>query len=368
MKNHFLHKRNLFFRNLAKFQGNSLYLIILWLIIFLPFETFSQASHDIDELEIKLSQSKEEARLPFLIELAEITWKENPEQAVIYIEEAREYLPKANPETLFRVWSTAVKVYESLKNDQKLAEALIKFGQEQERQRELVSAIETYKRGLEMAKELGDQQLQLPALAGIGGCYSALNQFSTGLPYLEQAIHLCEKLGDHEGQGKMLINIGNGLARREKYENAIPYFQQAEALFEENNLPVLLGIALQGRAGIYMKTNENSKAIELYERSISSLSGDDPQNLFYKGNALNNLASLYLFLEQPEKASPYFEEAIIIQRKMGDSYGLTSSYTSFCDYARLVGDLNLALQYADSAEKFANIVQDLFLFRKNQER
>ena len=57
----------------------------------------------------------------------------------------------------------------------------------------------------------------------------------------------------------MLINIGNGLARREKYENAIPYFQQAEALFEENNLPVLLGIALQGRAGIYMKTNENSK-------------------------------------------------------------------------------------------------------------
>jgi len=129
-------------------------------------------------------------------------------------------------------------------------------------------AKEYYLRGLQIAEEVGDKQIEGMLLNNLGNMYRNLEQFEIAVDYTRQALKVSREIGDKVIVSNSLGNLGLVYAQVKEYERAINYLQQAQALSHEINDKFLQSTHLSNLAHVYTNSGQSRKATDCYRQTL----------------------------------------------------------------------------------------------------
>lgn len=180
----------------------------------------------------------------------------------------------------------------------------------------------------------------------LGAVYEKTKSDSLSLHYYVQARDMGKSLGDLRRSGIASVNIGNIYNNSGKLEQAIPYLEDAIKDLESNVAFIsFLNLARINLAGAYGKTQEYSKALELYQETLVTL---DTINDFYNhAGILRGIGNIFLQQNQPQRAKPYSEKAYakyVDQNFTDEQFQMMPELISIY---RSAGELNRALALYD---------------------
>lgn len=224
---------------------------------------------------------------------------------------------------------------------------LIQQGKQQYRKAQLEAAIQSWKKALQITKEIDDRQ--------------RIAEVSTYLAY-------AKKLGsDHAKLLAFLMEIDDSEIKRIVFTSLIaPYYQSKDYALGLEAAQQLLNIARQnnnhkleiiakGLLGIvYSNLGEHQRAVyylQQYLPHASEVGGD-----LAKGTALNNLGIAYLALKEQDIALGYLEQSLSLAQKIKNSE-LEGKY---------IIDLAYAYLAQDNAEKALELLEPILWFTGGQ--
>lgn len=144
-----------------------------------------------------------------------------------------------------------------------------------------------------------------------------------------------------------LVNYARLLARLDRTEEAIAALELYIDFYEvnKNHKNVSSGYGTLGN--IYQSKNENSKAIQLFQKSLeASKKADD---LLILSNGLTNIAIAYFIQEDYGLSFDNFNAALVTRKRIGNPYYLSQGYHNLGDYYQSLSKYTTAITYYDSA-------------------
>jgi len=130
------------------------------------------------------------------------------------------------------------------------------------------TALETYERGLVLARQRGDRISEGYFLNGVGAAYVAQENFEDALPVLDQALELARELKDQRSLARALNNLGSFYAKQENWGNAQTYHQQALDTARPTGNAEIITLALENLAQDYMKQDNPRYAQHLLKEAV----------------------------------------------------------------------------------------------------
>jgi predicted ATPase/predicted Ser/Thr protein kinase len=162
---------------------------------------------------------------------------------------------------------------------------------------------------LKQGLALYEKHRDLPGIAlttlHIGYTEMIRGQGDTALGFFEQSRKIFQQIGDLFGLARVFQSMAFQSARDEKYEEAKIYSNRVLAIDEKLQFQAGIIIALNSLATIYRQTGDFSKAIDLYNKSISISN----EYGFNSKSAHFNLALLALHQNNYAEASQKFIQA-----------------------------------------------------------
>ena len=102
------------------------------------------------------------------------------------------------------------------------------------------TALETYERGLELARTHDDDAQVEYFLSGMAAAYVSLDRFDDARPLLDEALEIARETNDARALARCLNNIGSLHAKQKNWGNAQMFHQQAlDAARRSENLEVI---------------------------------------------------------------------------------------------------------------------------------
>lgn len=368
----------------------------------------------IDSLKKELvnHKIKDTIRVNILNHLAFHHYRNDPPQAIIYIEEslklAKElkvkkftahsyyikgavYMEQANFDVAINSINNALEYYTTLNDLKGLEKCKNVLGVLYSYKGEFKRSLKSYQEGKAIAEKLGDKKSIHKYLYNIGNIYSqtgdyekALHNFNkslevniknkdslgilnglnsiaslyyeqgnypVSLDYHNKSLKIAERTKDSIGIFQSLINIGNLYRQQNKNDKALYFYNKALAI-EKAKYNVKNVTALKNNiAGIFYDKNDFKSAEKYYLESIVLSKGiDDKVNLT---TALNGLGFVYLGAKKHDKALKYFEEARLENALDYTSYDLLDSYQGLSETYFDIKKYDLALTNANKLVKLA---------------
>lgn len=172
------------------------------------------------------------------------------------------------------------------------------------------------RRGLEVARELGDPVLIIRANRAIALLHSRRAEHPAAFEHIDKALELCRELGDDGwtartmyARGEIYLNVG-------RHAEAIEGVRFALTIFErENNIDLISGVL--GMLGVlYSKVGRYDEAIEPMLRSLEI--AESMGDTYHIVAAYNDLAAIHYLSGNIERAVSYFERSRDLARKEND--------------------------------------------------
>jgi CHAT domain-containing protein/tetratricopeptide (TPR) repeat protein len=226
-------------------------------------------------------------------------------------------------------------------------ESLLMHGLDQYDHTDYHGALDTFNRGLELAKKMNHRAGIGTFLGNIGTVYRSLGEYQKALSCFESAIEIAREIDEPSDEGSMLGNIGVLCLDLGDYPKAISYLQKAAEVFERiGNLPGKEAAA--GNIGnVYVELMNYAEALSCYEKALRI--SRETGNKKGEGTWLGNMGSVYGRLGEHMKALQHFEQALKVAREIGDRLGEESwigciglVYSNLGDYS------NALLNYEQS--------------------
>ncbi|WP_418510557.1 tetratricopeptide repeat protein [Corallibacter sp.] len=386
--------------------------------------TFSQKTA-IDSLEnvLKTHQKKDTIRLNTLNYLAFYNYRNNPPQAIKYIDEALSlaeelqivkflahsyyikgvvYTEQANFEVAIENYEKSVQLYTSIDdknglkkcnnglgvlnayrgnfdlaityykkalelakqidNDETVHKYLYNIGNIQANTGNYKDALINFKKALKVNRETKDSLGILNSLNSIANIYYSQGNYPVALEYHNNSLEIAKSAKDSIGIFQSLNNIGN-VYRFQGLNNKALHFYNKALEIDKAKFNVKNVTALKNNiAGIYYDKNEFDKAITYYNESIAlSKEINDNVNL---ATALNGLGFIHLEIDKYTQALSYFKEANTITLNNNNSYNLADSYHGMAEAYYLMKKYDLALSNAEKLGQLSE-EQELLLHQKN---
>jgi predicted ATPase/Tfp pilus assembly protein PilF/DNA-binding XRE family transcriptional regulator len=169
---------------------------------------------------------------------------------------------------------------------------------------------------LKLHRELGN-------LSEIAWCLGILAQqaifgedFSSPLPWLEEARSIYRGIKDQSGEAEILTYLGTLAHWRNDYKEACVYFQQAIILYEKTDASRLSWPRVH-LGHVFLQKGNLAQAKEALETSLQQFQKHDIViGLIY---AIEGLANLHLTQGQPERSLRLFAWADAMRERIGDS-------------------------------------------------
>jgi predicted ATPase/Tfp pilus assembly protein PilF/DNA-binding XRE family transcriptional regulator len=168
---------------------------------------------------------------------------------------------------------------------------------------------------LKLHRELGN-------LSDVAWCLGILAQqaifgqdFSSPLPWLEEAITIYRGIKDQSGEAEILTYLGTLAQWQSDYKEACAYFEQAIMLYEKTDASRISWPRV--RLGhVFLQQGNLAQAKEALETSLQQFQKNDIViGLIY---AIEGLANLHLTQGQPERSVRLFAWADAMREKIGD--------------------------------------------------
>jgi len=208
-------------------------------------------------------------------------------------------------------------------------------------------AIAYYLKALDLIKNTGNERSIAFILQNIGISYGESGNIKIGIEYLSKALQLFKQLNDKKGEYYALSNIAGIYYRDNDYKNAEFYF--LGSLEAVKSIQYYRGyIASYYRLGnIYAKKDSLDKAKEYYYKAIQLSVADIPDIMLV--NSYTSLADLYKTKASNDSAVYYYNKSISLAESLGFKLGKVSASVSLADLLFQTGQHQEAKKLAEKS-------------------
>ena len=190
-----------------------------------------------------------------------------------------------NNELALKYALIALNEFEKIKHPTYLAYCLSNIGIIYDNMEDYDKSIETYKRGLDIVKDSGNQLLITNFLNNLGEDYKKKREYDTAREYYQRSYELNNKIGYAEGIAVTLNNLGECDYYNGDYQAALDKFEKSYMMLENMGEKIKLPNSLNNIASAHFKLGnyaqagiEAEKAVKLGSEVDATL---DIQNGYY---------------------------------------------------------------------------------------
>jgi len=181
------------------------------------------------------------------------------------------------------------------------------------------------------------------ALTTLGYAYFRIGNYPTAMENYKKSLDLAEKVKDKKGTADILLKTGYIYHDNADLITAISYYQRSLKLYEEIEDAWGIGSVYNEYGGIYSAQNDPEKALDYYQKAIDIYKNLDAE---YESPAIYlNIGTVYLNEEKYTTALDYFQKGLSIYQKEEDHLGIAAGLGSIGDLYVLQNDYDKALDY-----------------------
>ncbi len=265
------------------------------------------------------------------------------------LEAAKKSMETLGFESAVKYYTMALQAFENMKekDEGELLDILMGLGNLYKSLGKWDEAMQTYKKALEIAEKLGDDEAMVDINFGMGDIEKSRGRWDAADIFFEAAGKISERIGDIHRLGEAERSLGHVHWRKGEYVDAVNHFTEAISHAKETNDSAMAGRIFIDMGNLYSDMGNLEKAIDYYQKSIPRLKKvKDYREI---GRALNNLGDSYMQLEDWKKAIEYFARSEDAAAKTGDLNMIAwSMFNAGEAYARK-GEVDKAKKYCDEA-------------------
>jgi serine phosphatase RsbU (regulator of sigma subunit)/Tfp pilus assembly protein PilF len=313
------------------------------------------------------------ARVIVLNEIADALYREDPDAAIQYGNEAKNLAEMINyprGEALayknlglgyyfqgeyteaFRNWEPSLEIYRELGDDQLVANLLSNMGAIYHSIGKNVEAIEHYLPALIIAEALSDSIRIGTLLLNIGVVYSEqTSTYDSAINYYLRAIEIGEDLNDQYIVGVSTLNMGQVYMEKEDLDSALYYIEKSLIIIKSSNY---IAMALNLMGSIYSEEGDYQKALTYHQDALEMARKDNAQREMV--GILLGLASVYDNLENQTRAIEYYKEAEVLAEEIGLNEELSSAYEGLATNYAEIQDFPNAYTYLSRQNEIEDII------------
>jgi len=270
------------------------------------------------------------------------------EQAEIVLRQAKYYQAISDHEQAISYSQTAIILaHQSNKNIIIASNGHSVWGSTLLRQGQYPEAREQYQKGLQLAKEEGNQKQIANCLHGLGNVSYYQTDYSATTRYYEQALTIRREIGDRQREGGTLNNLGVVFMHQGDYISAIKYYTQALTLHRAVGNRYGEGLNLNNLGVLAAIQGDYRSAQSYYEQVL--VAKEETGDRYGKGGILSNLGSIAADQENHTVAKRHFKQALAIQKETGDQRGIALIFHQLGAMALAEDDIQLAENYYQKA-------------------
>jgi signal transduction histidine kinase len=181
---------------------------------------------------------------------------------------------------------------------------------------EYEKALNYFFKVLELAKKRFPERQESIAnyLSNIGLIYQEINKLAKAISYHTRALTIRKTIQSSNGQAISHANLGMCFTRLKDYSKAESNYKTAIELSEVNQNWNMYYSLLSDLAAVYVETNRNKLALQLYTKVINRIefAQDEPKSRL---TTLTNISQLYLKENEPTRALGYIEQGFQLIRE-----------------------------------------------------
>ena len=199
--------------------------------------------------------------------------------------------------------------------------------------------IELLQQSLKIDHETGNRSGEATVLDNLGSAYANLGQFQQAIEFHQQSLEIKREIDDSEGG--VLCNLGNAYEHLGQYQQAIVFYKQALAIQREVGNRSFEAASLMGLGTAYNSQGLYPRAIEFFQQSLDIVREVD--ELDGEANSLNGLGTAYHCLGQYPQAIKLHQQSLEIYCEIGNRNGeagsldmLANTYCSLKQYQQAI--------------------------------
>jgi len=281
------------------------------------------------------------------LELATLSYLNNPDTAIFYCEKAEEISETTNFERgMSESYSwlaylvsnkgdygsaisynfKALSLYEDQGNKAGMGTSYNNIGSIQKKQGNLDSAHFYFQKGLDVRIEEGDLVMIANSLNNIGSTYHNQGDVPTALDYYLYSLKIKEEIGDKNTIATSKYNIAYIYNQQGDTAKALAYFMDVMEINEEIGDQFALSYTLTNIGNIYSQQGNYDLALEYTHRALKI--NEEINNVNGISNASYNLGFLYRDIGEQDKALEYIGKSLVLLEATGIKSGAATCYVS----------------------------------------
>ena len=243
--------------------------------------------------------------------------------------------------------------------------------------------------GIVLAQKTGNRKMLSRLYRNLGASYGMLSDYDSAMFYLEKAKKIAVTLDEKETDALVNLSLGTVLTRQKRMDEAMAKFMEARSYFESTgdknyacrafgNIAALYmyshnfgqaekyyleaeklasevgdhsrkGQAYSGLSKINLERNNLKPALEFAEKAAIefNISGEKA----YESLACKEMASIYLSMNEPDKAEVSAAKAYAIASESGLTRYIANALAVLANVSYYKGNYSLAIKYADESLK-----------------
>ncbi len=213
--------------------------------------------------------------------------------------------------------------------------------------------LDFWNQSLQVFESIGDDVGTSNMLNNIGAIYLNQGADDKALEYILRSLQLAEKVGDTLRMITALTNVGS-IYHNKRDPVAIDYLLKAIPLVENSSNKAAYVVITANIGEIYFDNNNNTKAVEYFQKSIKNTKNDSAVAFAYNG-----IGKVYLKEGFFNLALENHNKALAIAEKEDDKFQMIRSLRGLADVYEKQNNTSLAVQYYSRARKIAEQMDDV---------
>ncbi len=238
-----------------------------------------------------------------------------------------------------------------LQNQYALSSVLSNYGWMWLRQNRYDSAVQYYRRSLEIDLSLEDTTSVIKHSNDLGKSYRAMGDFSEATVHYERALALAETVNDSAKIALCANSLGNVMIELNDFRTAGLYYDRAILYWAALGQTKNYAVGLQNKAGVFLNTGSIYEAIELLRESL--LIKDSLSSPASQAYTLASLGDAYLRLDRLQEAENVLARALNLRERLNDKAAIAETKLRLAQLTFQEGEYQRAVQQLEEIEKAA---------------
>jgi adenylate cyclase len=254
-----------------------------------------------------------------------------------------------NPEKTFIRSNSARHLAEQLNDSARIAVSLKTAGNGLYAMTDYVQAMEYWESAIRIYSSIGDKIGQSNVLSNMGAIYFNQGHATKAMDNYLKSLRLAEEVSDTLRIATAWVNIGAVYNNNETtLHKAMEAYQIALPLSKSLNDNGAIGTVAVNIGGIFLSQNQPDSALKYYNIALSVV-----ENTMHKPFTLNQIGSVYSYLEDYSRAIKYHNEAISLSEQLQETLEMSQGYSFLAKVYTKMNEHELALVTYLKAEKLA---------------